>query len=36
MRNLLFIGFMGAGKTTVSNAMSRITKRLVIDTDHEI
>jgi len=34
--NILIIGFMGTGKTTVSNELSRLTSMKMVDTDHYI
>lgn len=34
--NLFFIGFMGAGKTTIGRAVARLLGRPFFDTDHEI
>lgn len=36
MGHLFLIGFMGCGKTTVSKALERVTKRPLIDTDERI
>jgi shikimate kinase len=33
MKNIVLIGFMGSGKTVISNALAKKTNRMVIDTD---
>ena len=36
MQNLILIGPMGAGKTTVGRKLARLTERRFVDADHEI
>ncbi len=36
MKNVYFIGFMGVGKSTISFRVSRMLKKIIIDTDKEI
>lgn len=36
MKNIFFIGLMGAGKTTIGRLISKRTGRLFYDSDHEV